>query len=182
MNIILLTVTSFAITFICIVKYIHPACHLGFSDNEKSKLAYFSKFWWWLVTGLSLKEYSAIHRHNHVHAMLKWDNGIPPNGVLLRARMYLDQRKNKKMIEDYGIKSPNTWIDINIYQNYHYLGPLVYLLILLTVIGASGIVVWILQLLLIVFLCSESVNAKDCSSDLCNSELMMLCKTKTFYG
>lgn len=180
--VIILSFLSLAITVFCSMKYIHPSAHLGFKVTEKSKLVHLARFWWWLVTGLNLKEYSAIHRHNHAHSMTKWEDGIPPDSVLVRAKMFIEQRRNKNLIEDYGIESPNTWIDINLYQRYHYLGPVVYLLLLISVLGTLGFIVWIAQSIFIVFLCSESVNSdRDCTSNLCSSELLMFLKTKKYY-
>lgn len=177
---VLASMLSMAITIFCGLKYIHAGSHKGYSDETKSfdwkKVvtqnwwetkdnsvgvsslpAHFARFWWWMVTGLNLKQWAAVHRHNHLQADTKWANG-KPESRLVRAKMYLSQHKNKELVEAYSLETPNTWIDRNLYYRLPLLGPVVYLLLWTTILGGWGVIVWLAQMAWVPVWCSESVN------------------------
>ena len=177
---VLASMLSMAITIFCVLKYIHAGSHKGYSDETKSfdwkKVvtqnwwetkdnsvgvsslpAHFARFWWWMVTGLNLKQWAAVHRHNHLQADTKWANGMPESR-LVRAKMYLSQHKNKELVEAYSLETPNTWIDRNLYYRLPLLGPVVYLLLWTTILGGWGVIVWLAQMAWVPVWCSESVN------------------------
>ena len=177
---ILLAVASMAFTIFCGIKYIHPGSHRGYADaldniswkesfNNKwwifrdipvrvsSKLAHVFRLWWWMVTGVSLREWAAVHRHNHIHAEKVWEHGKPDSRIA-RAILYPGQASNKELVESYSAEIPNTWIDRNVYYRFPLLGPIVYLAILYALLGVFAFIPWLAQMSWLAFWRSESVN------------------------
>jgi hypothetical protein len=177
---ILLAVASMAFTIFCGIKYIHPGSHRGYADSPdnitwketfdnkwwtfrdipvrvNSKLAHFFRLWWWMATGVSLREWVSVHRHNHIHAEQVWKNG-KPNSRIARAMLYPGQASNKELVESYSIETPDTWIDRNLYYKLPLLGPIVYLAILYVFLGVFGLIPWLAQMSWLAFWRSESVN------------------------
>jgi hypothetical protein len=179
---IFLSLLSMATTILCGLKYCHAGTHRGFADSAEGKAlpwnallkgnwwdfrdipvmvhsvpGFIARTWWWLVTGIALKKWAAVHRHNHLNAAKKWANG-KPSSRLARAKLFPAQRDNIALIEAYSDETPNTWVDVNIYHRLPYLGPLVYFVILFLLLGGWGIVVWIAQAAWMPAWRSESVN------------------------
>jgi len=174
---ILVSILMMVFTIFCFRWYIHPGTHKGFADqgdnyawvpwkenwwdttnvpvNVSSLLARFTRLWFWLVTGLNIKEWSAVHRHNSIHEDKVYPSGKP--GRLVRATLFLKQRKIVEMIANYSIETPNMLED-QIYQKFPYIGPVILLLLLLLIFGELGIVMYLAQLAWIPFWCSESAN------------------------
>jgi len=201
---IFMSLASMAITIFCGLKYNHAGTHKGWRDCEESKNldwrkivyanwwdtkdiplgvntvpAHLARFWWWLVTGIPLRTWAAIHRHNHLNAEQKWANGKPQTR-LGRAKLFPAQRDNKALIDEYSIETPNTWIDRNVYYKLPYLGPVVYLLILLSIFNAWGVIIWLAQMAWLPMWRSESVNG-DRLQDFEWNRLYHILKDKAYY-
>ena len=201
---ILVSALSMTITIFCGLKYIHAGAHKGYADSEESKQlnwkkivfanwwdtkdyslntttlpSHFARFWWWMVTGLHLKEWASIHRHNHLNADKKWANG-KPESRLERAKIYLVQRRNKELVEAYSYETPNTWIDRNVYYKVPYFGPVIYFALLTTAFGGWGIIIWLAQSAWIPVWCSESVNGYYLK-DFEWNRLFGILKTRKYY-
>lgn len=164
-------------TIFCFRRYIHPGTHKGFSDqqnnyswvpfgenwwdktddpvNVSSLLASITRLWFWLVTGLNIKEWAAVHRHNSCH-----EEKVFPNGktkILSRARLFLKQRKNKELVQSYSSETPETKLDL-FYQKFPLLGPVIFLILLFILFKEVGLIMWAAQMAWIPFWCSESAN------------------------
>lgn len=176
---IIIAVASMAFTIFCGIKYIHPGSHRGYGDSEHtvpwkdtikhkwwdfkdipvpvSGISHVIRMWWWMATGLNLKEWAAVHRHNHINANEHWVNGRPETR-LGRAKLYAGQANNVSLVNAYGIETPNTWIDINLYYTMPWLGPVVYLFVLYLLLGPFCLIPWLAQMSWFWFWRSESVN------------------------
>lgn len=201
---IFMSFASMAITIFCGLKYNHAGTHKGWRDCEESKNldwrkivyanwwdtkdiplgvntipAHLARFWWWLVTGIPLRTWAAIHRHNHLNAEQKWAGGKPKTR-LGRAKLFPAQRDNKELIDEYSIETPNTWIDRNVYYKLPYLGPVVYLLILLSIFNVWGVIIWLAQMAWLPMWRSESVNG-DRLQDFEWNRLYNILKTKRYF-
>jgi hypothetical protein len=174
---ILVSVSMMALTIFCFRWYIHPGTHKGFMDqgdnsawvswkeywldttnvpvNVSSLQARFTRLWFWIVTGLNIKQWSAVHRHNSIHEDKVYPAGKP--GSLGRAKLFLKQRKIVEMVAIYAIETPDMLED-QIYQKFPYIGPVIFLLLLLSIFGELGVVMYLAQLAWIPFWCSESAN------------------------
>jgi hypothetical protein len=177
---VIIAFMSMAFTIFCGIKYIHPGSHRGYRDwiyvvpwrdAIKQKwwdfkdvpvpvhglVAHVIRCWWWLATGLNLKEWASVHRHNHLNADKKWANGRPETRIG-RAKLYPGQASNTALVNAYGIETPNTWIDRNLYYRLPMLGPVVYLSVLYSMLGILGLIPWLAQMSWFWFWRSESVN------------------------
>ena len=195
----LITLLMMVLTIFCFRRYIHPGTHKGFVDQDNnyawvpfgenwwdttdipvsvtSPLAMFTRLWFWFVTGLNIKEWAAIHRHNSFYEHTVYPNGKP--GRIERAKLFLKQRKIKGIVDDYSIETPDTEAD-KIYQEFPYLGPVVFLVLLLTLFGPVGILMWTAQMAWLPFWCSESANGWELRPFEQN-RLMEMLKGKAYY-
>jgi hypothetical protein len=174
---ILFTALMMVFTVLCFRRYIHPGTHKGFMDqnnnyswvpfkekwfdttdvpvNVSSLLAQLTRAWFWFVTGLNIKEWASVHRHNSMYEHDVYPNGKP--GIIGRAKVFLTQKKNKDLINSYSIETPNLILD-RLYQKFPYLGPIIFLLILVLLFGPVGIFMWSAQMAWLPFWFSESAN------------------------
>jgi len=178
---LLVAVILVAFTLFTGIKYIHPGSHRGYADTAESKnlswkdnfthkwwdfrdiplrvndpLAHIFRLWWWMATGVSLKTWASIHRHNHLNAEEFWKHG-KEESRWKRAKMYFAQRKIKNITEEYSIETPNTFID-KLYYAVPLLGPVILLAILYYLLG-MWLIIPILPLAFFAMMFrSESVN------------------------
>lgn len=177
---IIISLLSMGFTMFCGIKYIHPGSHRGYADSNhriawkdviknkwweyrdiplpvKTFSAWVIRTWWWLATGTNLKVWAAIHRHNSIHEKKVWPKD-KPTSRLARAKLYPVFAKNKRLVDQYSIEVPDTWVDRNIFYSLPLLGPVVLFFIFYTVLGLWAFIPWIAQLLWMPFWRSESVN------------------------
>lgn len=186
-------------TIFCFRRYIHPGTHKGFMDqgnnyawvpqkenwwdtadvpvNVTSSLAMFTRLWFWFVTGLNIKEWAAVHRHNSVHEHKVYPEGKP--GRLGRAKLFLKQRKIAGITNDYAIETPDTEAD-KLFRELPFVGPALFLAILLVVFGAPGFLMWVAQMAWLPFWCSESANGWELKP-FEENRLMDQLKNKRYY-
>ena len=201
---VLVAFASMAMTIFCGLKYNHAGTHKGWRDCEESKNlhwrkivyanwwdtkdiplgvntvpAHVARFWWWMVTTIPLRTWAAIHRHNHLNAETKWADGKPQTR-LGRAKLFPAQASNKQMITQYSLETPDTWVDRNIYYKMPYLGPIVYVIILYSIMGPWGFIPWLAQMAWIPIWRSEAVNG-DRLQDFEWNRLYNLLKFKDYY-
>ena len=170
-----------AFTLVTGVKYVHPGSHRGYADTDESKtlswkenfthkwwdfrdiplrvndpLAHFFRLWWWMATGTSIKTWASIHRHNHLNAEEFWKDG-KEDSRWKRAKMYFVQMKNKKIVTDYSIETPDTYVD-KIYYTAPLLGPFLLFALLYFLLGLWCIIPILPLIFFSVMFRSESVN------------------------
>jgi stearoyl-CoA desaturase (delta-9 desaturase) len=150
------------ITIICVTVFLHRGqAHrtLIFSPV----LSHFMRFWLWLTTGMVTKEWVAIHRRHHVSSDSPGDPHSPHVFGIWRvlfggALLYRDSSKNSAIIAQYGIGTPDDWIERKVYTPYNFLGILLMLAIDLLLFGPWGLVVWGIQMIWIPFWAAGVIN------------------------
>jgi stearoyl-CoA desaturase (delta-9 desaturase) len=121
------------------------------------------RFWLWLTTGMVTKQWVAIHRKHH---MFTDKDGDPhsPNvfgiwTVLFRgAFLYNDASKDIKMVNNFGVGTPDDWPERNIYTSHSRLGITLLLLINLLCFSWWGLLIWGIQMIWIPFWAAGVVN------------------------
>lgn len=121
------------------------------------------RFWLWLTTGMVTKQWVAIHRKHHRFTDESEDPHSPVQYGIWRvlfkgAGLYHSASKDSAMIEQYGVGTPNDWIERNIYTPHSRLGIAIMLVINLVLFGPIGFVVWGVQMLWIPFWAAGVVN------------------------
>lgn len=150
------------ITIVCVTLYLHRGqTHKGIEFHPI--LSHFMRFWLWMTTGQVTKQWVAIHRKHHKDTDVEGD---PHSPVIYGIRkvlfggafLYHQASKDKKMVETYGVGTPDDWIERKLYTPHSRIGILLMLVIDLVLFGPVGLVVWGIQMLWIPFWAAGVVN------------------------
>lgn len=150
------------ITILTVTIYLHR-CVAHRALTLAKPVEHFFRFWSWMTTGQSTKEWAAVHRKHHAFCEKPEDPHSPRfygiwkvlfDGVSL----YRKEAKNKETIDKYGKFTPDDWIEKNIYSKYSWLGLVGLALLNLAMFGFHGIWIYILQIIWIPFWAAGVVN------------------------
>jgi len=150
------------ITIVCVTLFLHRGqAHRGFKFNPV--VEHFMRFWLWLTTGMITKQWVAIHRKHHQYSDLARDPHSPVVYGLWRvlvggALLYSSAAKDAEMVAQYGVGTPDDWIERNLYTPHNFTGIGIMLLIDMSIFGPWGFVVWAVQMLWIPFWAAGVIN------------------------
>ena len=162
MDTIIATLVMTHITIICVTVYLHRGqAHKGIIFNPL--LEHFMRFWLWLTTGMVTKQWVAIHRRHHRSSDQPGDPHSPHVYGIWRvffkgAGLYHSASKDSAMIRQYGVGTPDDWIERKLYSSHSRLGILLMLVIDCLFFGPWGLVVWGIQMLWIPFWAAGVIN------------------------
>ena len=147
---ILYTLIVTHITIMCVTLYLHRGqAHRGITFHPF--VSHFMRFWLWLTTGMKTKDWVAIHRKHHRFCEQQEDPHSPIVYGIWRvlfkgAFLYNTASKNKEMVAQYGVGTPEDWIERNVYSE-SWLGIALMLIIDIILFGLWGILVWGIQMI-----------------------------------
>jgi stearoyl-CoA desaturase (Delta-9 desaturase) len=162
MNLIIYTLILTHITVICVTLYLHRGqAHKGIIFHPI--LAHFMRFWLWLTTGMVTKQWVAVHRKHHAFTDTEQD---PHSPLILGLKkvfvegvpLYAKAANDTKLVEQYGVGSPDDWVERNIYSKHSGKGFLIMLAIDLLLFGPWGLLVWGVQMIWIPFWAAGVIN------------------------
>ena len=162
MNIILYTLIVTHITIACVTIFLHRGqAHRGLEFHPI--LSHFMRFWLWLTTSMSTKQWVAIHRKHHQYSDIEGDPHTPHVYGIWRvlfggALLYHSASKDADMVTRYGVGTPDDWVEQNVYTKHNKLGIIIMLLVNLWLFGLVGFIVWGVQMLWIPFWAAGIVN------------------------
>jgi stearoyl-CoA desaturase (delta-9 desaturase) len=111
------------------------------------------RFWLWINTGSSTREWVAVHRKHHAHCEKEGDPHSPRlyglKRVLLEgAELYRAAARDRETLEKYAKGTPNDWLENNLYHHpvRSYYGIVLLVVADLVLFGVPGIVMIALQL------------------------------------
>ncbi len=162
MSILIATLVMTHITIVCVTLYLHRGqAHKSITFNPI--LEHFMRGWLWLTTGMVTKQWVAIHRKHHRFTDEFNDPHSPKVYGLLRvlfggAFLYNNASKDKDMVLQYGVGTPDDWIERKVYSAHSRLGILLMLVIDLLFFGPWGLIVWGIQMIWIPFWAAGIVN------------------------
>ncbi len=162
MDKIIATLVMTHITIVCVTLYLHRGqAHRGITFHPI--LEHFIRFWLWLTTGMVTKQWVAIHRKHHRFSDEQDDPHTPHVygiwTVLFKgAVLYHNASKDSAMIQQYGVGTPDDWIERNLYTPHSRLGILLMLVIDLLFFGPWGLLVWGIQMIWIPFWAAGVIN------------------------
>jgi len=121
------------------------------------------RFWLWLTTGMVTKQWIAVHRKHHRFCETYDDPHSPHihgiwNILFGGTFLYAKTASDKKIVEQYGIGSPDDWLERNIYSKYHMVGVILLLVINILLFKGWGILIWALQMVWIPFWAAGVIN------------------------
>ena len=162
MSVVLATLVMTHITIVCVTLFLHRGqAHRGIEFHPI--LGHFMRFWLWFTTGMVTKQWVAIHRKHHRFTDESEDPHSPIHYGIWRvlfkgAGLYHSASKDTAMIQQYGVGTPDDWIEKNLYTLHSRLGILLMLVIDLLFFGPWGLLVWGVQMLWIPFWAAGIVN------------------------
>ena len=162
MNELIATLVMTHITIVCVTLYLHRGqAHRAIIFNPV--LEHFMRFWLWLTTGMVTKQWVAIHRRHHRSSDLDGDPHSPHIFGIWRvlfagAGLYHTASKNSAVIQQYGVGTPDDWIERKLYSPHSRLGILLMLIIDLLLFGPWGFIVWGIQMIWIPFWAAGVIN------------------------
>ena len=159
---ILYTLIATHITIICVTLFLHRGqAHRGIQFHPV--LSHFMRFWLWLTTGMVTKEWVAIHRKHHRFSDEFNDPHSPKIFGIWRvlfggAFLYANAAKDKDMVNQYGVGTPDDWIERNVYTKHPWLGITLLLIVNLLCFSLWGLLIWAIQMIWIPFWAAGVIN------------------------
>jgi len=150
------------ITIVCVTLFLHRGqAHKGIIFHPI--LSHFMRFWLWLTTGMVTKQWVAIHRKHHVYSDQEGDPHSPHvfgiwHVLTQGAVLYSKAAKDTAMVEQFGVGTPDDWIERDLYTPYNFLGILIMLAIDVALFGVWGLLVWGIQMIWIPFWAAGVIN------------------------
>ena len=150
------------LTIMSVTLYLHRCqAHRGVEFHPV--LAHAMRLWLWLTTGMTTKQWVAVHRKHHRFSDVEGDPHTPHVygiwQVLFKgAGLYHLASKDKEMVQQYGVGTPDDWIEKNLYTPHSRLGILLMLIIDLLLFGPWGFLVWGVQMIWIPFHAAGLIN------------------------
>ena len=150
------------ITIVCVTLFLHRGqAHRGIEFHPV--LGHFMRAWLWMTTGQITKQWVAIHRKHHRSTDAPGDPHSPHVHGIWRvlfkgAFLYHSASKDREMINQYGVGTPNDCIERTLYTPHSRLGIALMLAIDVLLFGYWGFLVWGIQMIWIPFWAAGVVN------------------------
>ena len=150
------------LTIISVTLYLHRSqAHRGVEFHPA--LNHFFRFWLWFTTGMTTKQWVAVHRKHHQNTDVEGDPHSPHvfgiwNLVFGGVKYYNRAGSDAGMVMKYGMGTPKDWIERKLYTPHHRLGILVMLVIDVLLFGWWGLLVWGVQMIWIPFFAAGVIN------------------------
>jgi stearoyl-CoA desaturase (delta-9 desaturase) len=119
--------------------------------------------WLWLTTGMVTKQWVAIHRKHHRFTEDSEDPHSPHVYGIFRvlfrgAGLYHSASKDSVMVTQYGVGTPDDWVERNVYTKHSRLGISLLLLVNLLCFSWWGLLIWAIQMIWIPFWAAGVIN------------------------
>lgn len=159
---VLYTLIVTHITIVSVTLYLHR-CQAHRAVDLNPLVSHFFRFWLWLTTGMTTKEWVAVHRKHHAKCETKEDPHSPQiKGIkkllLEGAELYKIESKVQQTLDTYGVGTPDDWVERHIYSRWRNIGFNLMLVIDLLLFGAIGLTIWAIQMLWIPVWAAGVVN------------------------
>jgi len=119
-----LVLTHLTIISVTVFLHRHQAHH---ALDLHPAVSHFFRLWLWLTTGMSTKEWAAVHRKHHAKCDTPEDPHSPQilglNRVLWAGVfLYVKEANRPETLERYGHGTPDDWIERKLYSKFKLLG------------------------------------------------------------
>ena len=148
---VLVSFVLIEITVLSVTLYLHrDAAHRALDLHPA--IRHFCRFWLWFTTGITTREWVAIHRKHHARCETPDDPHSPQvfglKKVLLEgAELYKAEAKNQETLEKFGRGCPDDWMERNVYMaGKAYCGIALMVVTWLVLFGVPGIIMIAVQL------------------------------------
>jgi stearoyl-CoA desaturase (delta-9 desaturase) len=156
------TLLTCHLTIVAVTVYLHRSQAHRALDLHPA-LRHFFRLWLWLATGMSTRQWVAVHRKHHAKCETEEDPHSPVvkgiGEVMLRgAELYRAEAANATTLERFGHGTPDDWLERRVYAGLPWQGVGAMLILDLLLFGAIGATVWAVQMLWIPFWAAGVVN------------------------
>jgi len=162
-GVIVATLVLTHITIVSVTIYLHRyQAHRAIEVSPV--VGHFFRFWLWLTTSMITKQWVAVHRKHHAKCETDQDPHSPIamgiNTVLWKgAELYRNEADNNATLNTYGHKTPDDWLENNLYSGRtNKLGIAIMLVLNVVMFGPIGITVWAIQMAWIPFWAAGIIN------------------------
>ena len=126
-------------------------------------IAFLFRLWLWLTTGMTTKNWAAIHRKHHAFVDNLGDPHSPQlvglSKVLFEgAELYRDEGKNAETLIKYGHGTPDDWLERKVFGPHDRIGVATMLLLNLILFGPIGLTIWAVQMAWIPIFAAGIIN------------------------
>jgi stearoyl-CoA desaturase (delta-9 desaturase) len=159
----LVTLAFVQLTILCVTVYLHRSQAHRALDVHPA-VAHTIRAWLWLTTAMATKQWVAVHRKHHAHCETERDPHSPQvrglATVLFKgAWLYHHEARNEATVSRYGIGAPDDWLEKNLYTRFNILGPVLLVLINLSLFGPiQGVLTSVIQFIWIPVWAAGVVN------------------------
>jgi stearoyl-CoA desaturase (Delta-9 desaturase) len=156
------TLVATHITIACVTLYLHRSqAHRSVTFHPV--IAHFMRAWLWLTTGMVTRQWVAVHRKHHRYSDAEGDPHSPHVFGIRRVfftgvTLYSQAVKDADMVAQYGVGTPDDWVERNIYSKYNFLGITLLLVLNLLCFSWWGLLIWGVQMIWIPFWAAGVVN------------------------
>ena len=150
------------VTLIGITLYYHrDQAHR--SVDLHPALRHFFRFWLWVNTGASTREWVAVHRKHHACCEREGDPHSPrlfglENIILKGAEFYREEAAKPETLEKYGRGTPTDWLERHVYGRWPNYGIVLLAVTDLVMFGVPGIILLAIQLTTMPLLAAGVIN------------------------
>ena len=125
-------------------------------------VALFFRTWLWLSTGMTTKNWTAIHRKHHAFVDTEGDPHSPQVRGLKKvlregAELYREAGQDQETLEKYGRGTPEDWFERNVFAHDR-IGVAVMLVANLALFGIIGLSIWAVQMMWIPIFAAGIIN------------------------
>ncbi|WP_152205591.1 DesA family fatty acid desaturase [Marinobacter changyiensis] len=149
------------VTIISVTLYLHRHSAHNSLDLHPV-LSHFFRFWLWLTTSIITKEWTAIHRKHHATCETEDDPHSPMikgiRKVVFEGAELYAEAATPETLERFGQRTPQDWVERNVYTKHNNLGILLLAIINLALFGVNGIWIWAVQMMWIPVWAAGVVN------------------------
>jgi stearoyl-CoA desaturase (delta-9 desaturase) len=126
-------------------------------------LRHFFRLWLWLTTGMSTRQWVAVHRKHHALCEQPGDPHSPVvfglRKVLLEgAELYRVDARNPEVVAKYGKGCPDDWVERNVYMRSTTAGIYTILVLNVLLFGVIGITIFAVQMMAMPFFAAGIIN------------------------
>jgi stearoyl-CoA desaturase (Delta-9 desaturase) len=162
MTLLIATLLMTHATIVCVTLFLHRGqAHRGITFHPV--LSHFMRLWLWLTTGMNTKAWVAIHRKHHRLTDVPGDPHSPHVFGIWRvlfggAFLYNTASKDSHMLAQYGVGTPDDWVERRVYTPHPWIGVLIMMIIDVVLFGWWGFLIWGIQMIWIPFWAAGVIN------------------------
>jgi stearoyl-CoA desaturase (delta-9 desaturase) len=159
---VIISLVMLQVTVTGVTLYFHrDQAHRGVDLHPV--LRHFFRFWLWMGTGMTTREWVAVHRKHHAKCETAEDPHSPVvfglKKVLLEgAELYKEHAADPETLEKYSRGCPDDWLENQLYYRHSYLGIMIFVVAMLLMFGVAGVIMVAVQMSSMPLLAAGVIN------------------------